>query len=298
MLQIAELGAESLFDFFHRFMILHGKYQAGKTRQSYYNSVNNISLCLVLYKCPLSQITQKLMKKYMRQRQELHKASNASVNRELALVSKMLSVAVEQELIPSNPLRGMKKLKEEKREVNLTKEQAGELIALLREKTPTIANIVLFALYTGFRKENILSLQIDQIIFHDFKGTGQVDLTVKGGKRSTFPLSTMAVKVLKQAIGIRAEGYVFLNPGTGRRYFSIHRTFDNAVRALGLTAKDGSKLRIHDLRHVFATWLREAGVGKDDIQDLMGHRDSATTTGYIHHKVLGDPLELLPQIPA
>jgi len=121
-----------------------------------------------------------------------------------------------------------------------------------------------------------LSLRIESILFHDLSQTGEVKLIVKGGKKEKFPLGKLAVEVLKRAIGNRKEGYVFLNLQTGKRFYSINRVFDRAVKKIGLTVGD-TKLRFHDLRHVFATWLLRGGVNLETIRELMDHKEITTT---------------------
>ena len=74
--------------------------------------------------------------------------------------------------------------------------------------------------------------------------------------------------MLRHVIGDRTEGFVFINPQTQSRYVSIHKTFDRVVRRLGLTV-NGTKLRIHDLRHIFATWLHREGVNLGALRPLM-----------------------------
>ncbi|HUU26352.1 MAG TPA: tyrosine-type recombinase/integrase, partial [archaeon] len=144
-----------------------------------------------------------------------------------------------------------------------------------------LADVVEFAIYQGFRKENILSLRIEKIRFHDLTETGEVDLVLKRGRLETKMLGRPAVNLLKRLIASRKEGYVFLNPQTGNRWFSIHKAFNQAVRKLRLQTEDGQKITFHDLRHVFGTWLRDAGVSLDDIRPLMGHKDRKMTDHYI-----------------
>jgi len=69
------------------------------------------------------------------------------------------------------------------------------------------------------------------------------------------------------------------------------------VRKVGLTV-NGTKFRFHDLRHVFATWLHQAGVSLDTLRPLMGHRDRATTDRYatINRTSIGKVLNLIPRI--
>jgi integrase len=75
-------------------------------------------------------------------------------------------------------------------------------------------------------------------------------------------------------------------------------SFDKAVRMIGLTAKDGSKLRFHDLRHVYGNWLHRAGVSLDELRVLYGHRDRATTDRYITPDIrhISEKLALQPKI--
>ena len=237
----------------------------------------------------------------MRLRIKKDRVKAAMVNREAVFVKGMLTKAVEWDYIDRNSLWGLKLFREaEKREVNLTPEQATYLLTEL--PTP-VDHIVEFAIYSGFRKENILGLKIEDVRFYDIKPEGkfvpegEAELIVKGGRREKYPLGPHAVKVLKKAINDRTEGYVFINPQTGKRYNTINKTFDRAVRKLGLTM-NGSKLRIHDLRHVFATWLHMAGVSLDSLRPLLGHRNRSTTDRYasIDRLSLGKVLNVMPSI--
>ena len=59
-----------------------------------------------------------------------------------------------------------------------------------------------------------------------------------------------------------------------------------------------SKLRFHDLRHVFATWLHRSGVSIDVIRPLLGHSKVSTTERYTTYNRIecGSVLKLLPDI--
>lgn len=207
----------------------------------------------------------------------------------------MMFKAVEWDIIGRNPLQGLKLLNEaEKRQVDITPEQVSSLVNELQEP---IVSIVEFAIYTGFRKENILDLRIESIKFHDLNATGEVELIIKGGRKEVFPLSPLAVEVIKRNIGDRTEGYVFVNSQTGERFHRISKGFDNAVRKIGLTV-NGTKLRFHDLRHVFATWLHKAGVSLDVVRPLLGHKDRETTDRYVTYNRLSysEVLNAIPKI--
>ena len=74
--------------------------------------------------------------------------------------------------------------------------------------------------------------------------------------------------------------------------------FSKELCKQGLVANDGSKLRFHDLRHVYGNWLHQAGVSLDELRVLYGHRDRATTDRYItpNLRVIGEKLALQPKI--
>ena len=148
-----------------------------------------------------------------------------------------------------------------------------EPIDRLPDKT---ADIVEFAIYSGFRKSNIYDMKIEQIQFNTANQTMEIELEIKGGRFEVFPVCPHAASILRANIGNRKIGYVFLNPKTGKPFKDIHRAFNTAVKELGLMV-NGTKLRIHDLRHIVPTWLHQQGIGDDILQQLLGHRDRKTT---------------------
>lgn len=288
-------------EFYPIFIKRYGSRQSKSMQELYYYYFKNISRCPAIVDSAIESISKSKMLDYMQLRMEQDGVKTATVNREASFVKCMLSRAVEWDILDRNPLSRMKLFKEaEKREVNFTPKQAA---SLLDELPSSLGSIVEFAIYSGFRKENILDLRIESIQFFDIKPEGEympegeVELIVKGGRREKFPLGAQAVKVLKKAIGNRTFGYVFINPDTETRYKSINKTFDRAVRRLNLTV-NGTKLRFHDLRHVFASWLLMAGVSLDMLRPLLGHRDRKTTDRYatIDRLAMGRVLKVMPSI--
>ena len=230
----------------------------------------------------------------MHKRLEEDNVKPATVNREAEFLKSLFTKAVDWGFLHTNQLRGMKLFKEtNKRNVKLTLEQVKALVDILPE---TISDIVECAIYTGFRKENLLSLRIENIEFDD-SGTGRVEIIVKGNRKEVFPLGPQCCKLLKRVIDNRKTGYVFTNPKTGTRFVSIHKSFDIAVRKLDLTV-DGTKLRFHDLRHCFANFLHDNGVSLDSLRFLMGHKNRDTTDRYttVDSMGMGKYLSLIPDI--
>ena len=285
----------TLRGFYPVFIERHGKLKSRNMQEIYRYRFKQLCRCPQLVEIPMSDVSKRLMLDYMHTRLEEKKSSAATVNREAALVKNMLFRAVEWDIIDRNPLQGLRLLKEaEKRQVNLTSEQATVLIKELPETTSSIVEL---AIYTGFRKENILGMRIESIRFHDLTSTGDIELEVKGGRIEVFPLSPAAVEAIKRNIGDRKRGYVFLNPVTGTRYNTIHKSFNRAVRKLGFTV-NGTKLRFHDLRHLHATWLYQAGVSLDVVRSLLGHLHIGTTDRYVTYDRLShsDVLSLIPKL--
>jgi len=267
----------TLRELFPEFMERHGKYQNEKMQELYKYRFRSIERCLELALMPINEITKKLVLDYMHARKTIDGVSNATVNGDVTVIKTMLNKAVEWDIIPANPLRNLKLLPESpKRNVMLSLEEAAALINALSD---SFANIVEFAIYTGFRKENILDLKIEQVRFHDITRTAEVMLKTKFGKFEAFPIGELAVDVLRRAIGDRKEGYVFINPDTGKRYFSVSKSFRRVVRKQGLKVND-TPLRFHDLRHVFATWLHRQGASLDQLRFLFGHNKRSTTDRY------------------
>ncbi len=155
----------TLTELYKIFMERHGYRQSKSMQEIYRYRFKNISRCPLLANIPIGQISKSLMLDYMNLRIKQDKVSAATVNREAALVKSMLFRATEWDIIDHNPLQGLRLLPEaEKRRANLSPSQAGKLIAELPKQ---LGDIVEFAIYTGFRKENILGLCIEQVHFHD-----------------------------------------------------------------------------------------------------------------------------------
>jgi integrase len=285
----------TLREFYPMFMERHGSHQSVNMQSMYHYRFLHIIRCPQVCDIPMENITKRVVYDFMNARIKHDGIAPATANREMSIIKSMLFRAVEWDILPRNPLAGLKTMKEaEKRDVRVTFEQAADLISELSEPT---ASIVSFAIYTGFRKENILDLSIEQVRFHDLTPTGEVELKVKGGRNEVFPLSPAAVEVIQKNIGQRKKGYVFINPETGTRFKTIHKGFNNAVRKLKLTVND-TKLRFHDLRHMHATWLHKAGVSLDIVRVLLGHRDVNTTDRYVSYDRLsyGNALSAIPTL--
>ncbi|MCM3869278.1 MAG: site-specific integrase [Pyrinomonadaceae bacterium] len=200
----------------------------------------------------------------------------ASVNRDLACLSKILSMAFDNELIDSNPMRRVRLLKENgSRERFITADEEVKLFAKLTGRRDHIRSVVTIALNTGMRRGEILDLQWEHV---NFIARTIFIARSKTGKTRTIPMNDIVfeeLKALKQDAGTR--DFVFSVSKTGVNIDSIKTGWRNACSAAGLV-----DLRFHDTRHTFATRLRANGVHEWDIRDLLGHTTTRMTSVYTH----------------
>jgi len=224
----------------------------------------------------LVEINRRVVAQYQQQRNG--KASPATINREVQLIKSMLGRAYEWEILERDPRPGMKLLKEQNRR-DVSNIRPEQMTALFESLPGSISNICEVALFTGFRKETIVGMMVSQVQLPDIGDTGTVRFEGKGGDHLVKNVGPQAVKILKEAIGNRTEGYVFLSP-QGGRYISIHKTLDDRIRKLKITTADGQKFCFHDFRRLYATWMLNAGWSLDKVRDALDHKDRSTTDRY------------------
>jgi integrase len=114
----------------------------------------------------------------------------------------------------------------------------------------------------------------------------------KGNKPYTVPLNEATRRVLEELLADDdLTSYLFLNEMTGGSLTEIKRSFKTACRLAGI--KD---FTFHDLRHTFATRLKEAGVDKISRRDLLGHTTTEMTDDYtLVHETLQKAVDAPPQ---
>ena len=99
----------------------------------------------------------------------------------------------------------------------------------------------------------------------------------KGGRRRHVPLSDAVLRLLEQ-IGTREHSpFLFPNPSTGKPYTEIQPAWDRARRRAGL-----AEVRLHELRHSYASLLVNSGHSIYEVERLLGHTQIRTTQRYAH----------------
>jgi len=198
-----------------------------------------------------------------------------SVNRYMALVKFIFSLAEKWELIDKSPARGLSMLADNNhKERYLTREETARLLHELNAcNSEVVPDLIEFLILTGARKSEATNARWEDIDFERSLWTVPMS---KSGKPRHIPLSGAAIAVLERR---RKNGsdYVFPNPATGRPIGSFHNTWDRIRTKAGIP-----DVRIHDLRHNFASLLINNGRSLYEVQKLLGHADISTTQRYAH----------------
>jgi integrase len=224
------------------------------------------------------------------------KATPYRANRLLALLSKMFSLAEEWEWVGENPARGIPRFQEDKRERWLTEQELHRFtIALDAYPDQNPADALRLLLLTGAREGEVLKAEWPQFDLQRGVWTKPSHHT-KEKKIEHVPLNTAALELLRRmnrTAGVAGP----LFPGAnekGNSRVTLRRPWVQICKAAGLSdtftlqgkrriiTKSKPTLRIHDLRHSFASYLVSNGVSLHIVGKLLGHTQSQTTQRYAH----------------
>jgi len=205
--------------------------------------------------------------------------SPASVNRELELLSAILTHAIKLRLIPGpNPCRDVERLDEDNERTRvLSYEEKARLMAQLIDRRAHVAPIVQLAIHTMLRKTELLSLRKANLDFERrlIWASNSGGQRTKSKKSRLLPTNSCARQMLLELCHANASEYVFPNVGTGSYIKDVKTAFNSACRDAKI--KD---LRFHDLRRTGATRLGEAGADAFYITAVLGHADVNTSQVY------------------
>jgi integrase len=205
-------------------------------------------------------------------------------NRVLALLSRMMSLAIKWGWRPDNPVRGIERNQETPRQRYLTGAELSRLTeALAGLPDQGAANAVRLLLLTGARRGELLAARWTDVDLNVGVWT-KPGATTKQRTTHRVPLSEASCRLLAGMKDGAASEYLFPPP----RGCTLHRIdIDDAWRALRQAA-DIPDVRLHDLRHTYASVLASSGMSLPIIGALLGHTKAQTTLRYAH--LLDDPL--------
>lgn len=196
----------------------------------------------------------------------------ATVNRELTVLRRMLSIALREGWILRHPFSGSDTIvssSDETRRIRvLSAKEEGLLLDACDENRSKLRPIVICALDTGMRRGEILSLRWS-------------DVDLKNKRINILAMNTKTLRPRSIAITSRllAELLKLSRRDPATRVFgvtdTVKRSWATANRIAGI-----SDLRFHDLRHTCATRLVQGGLPIAEVSRVLGHTNITTTFRY------------------
>lgn len=201
-----------------------------------------------------------------------------STNRVIVLVRHLFNSALKWEVpgLKKNPSVGIPLVaNENQRQRFLSTEEARRLMSAVETSdSPMLKYIVAMLLLTGARRNEVLHARWADI---DWDTRQWLIPKAKSARPRYIPLSDAAIRLLARVPGDNKCEYIFANPKTNKPYNQIFYAWDTARKRAGL-----DDLRIHDLRHSFASFLVNNGRSLYEVQHLLGHARPVTTQRYAH----------------
>lgn len=202
----------------------------------------------------------------------------ASADHYLKLMRRAWNLAVEWEVLETSPLTRLQLFNPDNRMENyLSPEQLDKLVTVLRTAPPrAVCNVALFLLASGSRLSETLRATWDQI--DKDKRVWRIPASNSKSKRiRSVPLNDAALEVLGQLDTEGKYDNLFINTRTKKPLVNIHKVWGRLREKAGL-----EWLRIHDLRHSYASFLVNSGRTLFEVQQILGHSDSKVTERYAH----------------
>jgi integrase len=226
----------------------------------------------------IADITPEAIETYVTARLQQHSKLGrptrpATVNRELAALSKMFNLAIRHKKADKNPMAAVERLREHNvRDRVLSPEEFQRLLEALPSSLHPVINM---AYYTGMRRGEILNRRWSQLDLS--KGLIRLDgVDTKTQRGRLVPLNVTLTALLKDVMQspVRcATGHVFHR--NGKPIKSLRGAFEKACRETGLT-----DFHFHDLRHSAVTNMRRAGIDALTAMKITGHKTMAVFQRY------------------
>jgi integrase len=278
--KIARKDAPTVTDLAERFLAEHAEAKRKSSTAAEYKRLLDKIILPALGKRKVADITRADLTK-------LHHANRAApyqANRVLAVVGKMFNLAERWGLRPdaSNPCRHVEKFTEKKRERMLSpveRARLGDALAVYGGSPYTVAAIKLLV-FTGARVGEVLGLRWEWIDFE--RGEARLPDSKTGVKTLHFP--PPALSVLEELPRLDGNPYVIAGAKSGAAMVNLEKPWRAIRKAAAL-----EDVRLHDLRHAFASVAASSGMGLPIIGKMLGHSQPATTARYAH--LASDPVK-------
>lgn len=204
--------------------------------------------------------------------------SAATCDHYVKLLRRVLNYAVDCDVIETNLLIRIKLFNaDNKKERYLNDIELARLLQVLHgHNNHVVSSIVLFLLSTGARLNEALTSKWSNIDIANKTWRITADIS-KSKRMRAIPLNSAALDVLANMATQGLYPYVFINIKTGKPYTCIKRTWYGIRKSAGL-----DDLRLHDLRHNYASMMVNSGRSLYEVQHILGHSDPKVTMRYAH----------------
>ena len=221
------------------------------------------------------------------------KATPYRANRVLSLLSSMFVKAMDWKWLLANPAKGIRRYHEDRRESWLTTDQLTGLDKALDSYGKDSADAIRLLILTGAREGEVLSAEWSQFDLERCVWTKPSHHT-KEKKIEHVPLSSAALLVLNRMVKAKSSEFLFPGRKKEKARRTIRRPWVQSCRMAGLATEykiQGKRkeltrwrpiVRIHDLRHTYASHLVSRGVSLPTVGRLLGHTQPQTTARYAH----------------
>jgi len=203
--------------------------------------------------------------------------ATGTTNRVLILMRFIFNLARKWKIpgVGENPTFGLSTAPDVQRDRFLSPEETQRLIASINvDENRSAAQTIMLLLLTGARRNEVSHAKWEYV---DWERQTLLVPISKTGRPRSITLNGRAMALLRSIPRVEGNPYIFPSPLTGRPCPSLHFPWTRIKERAGLHG-----VRLHDLRHSFASFLVNEGVSLYVVQGLLGHTQPRTTQRYAH----------------
>lgn len=252
-----------VIEYYQEYHLTKNKYQYRADNLRFFDAYN------------LKDLRKKDVKEYANYRRVT--VSNSTINRECSFARAAINRVIDDyEVKLNNPFEKVKFVEADYIANYLNRDQYNRLLAAaLQTQNYDLYDFIVLLTMTGCRPIELLTLEWSNV--HLDKRQFIVRNHYSKSKRTMYKyLNATAFNVLLERSEHRRGDFVFTNPLTNMRYKSFSKGFQLCKKRAAVNCT------LYDLRHTYASWLIQKGVGIYTIKDLLGHGDIDSTMRYAH----------------